>query len=71
MNFPWGALCVNIVGSVATGLLARWLALRGEGGQMLRLFLPRKSPHAPLIVNDIEGCIEEVAGTRREKTQIE
>ena len=39
VNFPWGTLCVNIIGSIAMGLLAGWFAFRGEGGQMLRLFL--------------------------------
>jgi fluoride exporter len=39
VNFPWGTLSVNITGSLAMGLLAGWLAFRGEGGQLLRLFL--------------------------------
>lgn len=39
MNFPWGTLLVNIVGSLAMGLLAGWFTFRGEGGQLLRLFL--------------------------------
>jgi CrcB protein len=30
---------VNIVGSLAMGLVAGWFAFRGEGGQMIRLFL--------------------------------
>jgi hypothetical protein len=39
VDFAWGTLIVNIVGSFAMGLLAGWFALRGEGEQMLRLFL--------------------------------
>ena len=38
VNFPSGTLAVNIVGSLAMGLLAGWFALRGDGHQ-LRLFL--------------------------------
>ena len=34
-----GTLGVNIVGSLAMGLLAGWFAFRGDGGQTLRLFL--------------------------------
>ena len=39
VNFPWGTLSVNIVGSLAMGLLAGWFAFRGESDQLLRLFL--------------------------------
>jgi CrcB protein len=39
IHFPWGTLFVNIFGSLAMGLLAGWFALRGEGGQLPRLFL--------------------------------
>ena len=38
-TFPWGTLLVNIVGSLAMGLLAGWSASRSEGGQLIRLFL--------------------------------
>lgn len=39
--FPWGTLTVNVVGSLAMGLVVGWLAARvGEGwSQPLRLFL--------------------------------
>jgi len=38
--FPFGTLAVNIVGGLAMGLLAGWLALKYQGGgQGLRLFL--------------------------------
>jgi CrcB protein len=37
--FPWSALVVNVTGCLAMGLLAGWLAFRGESGQTLRLFL--------------------------------
>jgi CrcB protein len=39
LNFPYGTLLVNIFGSLAMGWIAGWFAFRGEGGQMLRLFL--------------------------------
>ncbi len=38
-NFPYGTLFVNITGSLLMGLIAGWFAFRGEGGQLLRLFL--------------------------------
>jgi CrcB protein len=38
VNFPYGTLFVNIIGSLAMGLMAGWFAFRGEGGP-LRLFL--------------------------------
>lgn len=39
--FPWGTLTVNVVGSLAMGLIAGWLASRADAGwsQPLRLFL--------------------------------
>lgn len=39
--FPWGTLTVNIVGSLAMGLLAAWFAFRADAGltQHARLFL--------------------------------
>lgn len=40
LNFPWGTLAVNILGSLVMGLLAGWLALKYEGGgQNIRVFL--------------------------------
>ena len=39
VNFGWGTLFVNIVGSFAMGLLAGWFAFRSEGQELLRLFL--------------------------------
>lgn len=39
VHFPWGTLFVNIIGSLAMGLVAGWFTFRGEGGQLLRLFL--------------------------------
>jgi len=39
-GFPWSTLFVNIIGSLAMGLLAGWLARRaGLGSTELRLFL--------------------------------
>jgi CrcB protein len=39
VNFPWGTLTVNIVGSLAMGLLAGYFAFKGEAAQAWRLFL--------------------------------
>jgi fluoride exporter len=39
VNFPYGTILVNIAGSFAMGLIAGWFALRGQGGQMMSLFL--------------------------------
>ncbi len=39
VNYPWGTMFINIVGSLAMGLVAGWFALRGHGGQLPRLFL--------------------------------
>src|SRR5256885_14828467 len=38
-DFPYGTIFVNIIGSLAIGLIAGWFALHGSGGQMLSLFL--------------------------------
>jgi CrcB protein len=35
----WATLAVNIVGSLAMGVLAGWLARHGESGEPLRLFI--------------------------------
>jgi CrcB protein len=37
--FPYGTLTVNIVGSLAMGVLAAWFAFRGDASQHWRLFL--------------------------------
>lgn len=37
--FPWGTLTVNIVGSLAMGLLVGWLARFGTQGEATRLLL--------------------------------
>lgn len=38
-GLPFGTWSVNIIGSLAMGLLAGWLAQRSDGGQELRLLL--------------------------------
>ncbi len=37
--FPFATLSVNLIGSLAMGLLAGWLARHGEGGESWRLLL--------------------------------
>ena len=37
--FPYATLSVNLLGSLAMGLLAGWLARHGEGGEQWRLLL--------------------------------
>ncbi|MGI9407469.1 MAG: fluoride efflux transporter CrcB [Hyphomicrobiaceae bacterium] len=39
IDFPWGTLIVNVVGSLAMGLLIGWFALRLTGSESLRVFL--------------------------------
>lgn len=38
-GFPWGTMAVNVVGSLAMGLLIAWLARRSAGDLDLRLLL--------------------------------
>lgn len=37
--FPWATLTCNVLGSLAMGLLAGWLARHGTGGETWRLLL--------------------------------
>lgn len=37
--FPWATLTANVLGSVAMGVLAGWLARHGTGGEHWRLLL--------------------------------
>lgn len=38
-EFPWGTFAVNLLGSLAMGLIAEYFALRGDASQAWRLFL--------------------------------
>ena len=38
-GFPWGTFIINITGSTVMGLIAGYLAFKGDAGQPLRLFL--------------------------------
>ena len=38
-QFPWATLGVNVLGSLAMGLLVSWLARQGGGGENWRLLL--------------------------------
>lgn len=38
-GFPWWTLSINIMGSLAMGLLIGWLARGSDGGDMARLFV--------------------------------
>jgi CrcB protein len=37
--YPWGTLAANLLGGLAMGLLAGWLARSATGGEQLRLLL--------------------------------
>ena len=39
VNFGWGTMFVNILGSFVMGLVAGWFALKADSGELLRLFL--------------------------------
>src|ERR1700749_4996918 len=39
VEFPWGTFIINITGSIVMGLIAGYLAFRGEATQAWRLFL--------------------------------
>jgi CrcB protein len=39
MNFPFGTFIINITGSIVMGLIAGYLAFKGEASQPWRLFL--------------------------------
>lgn len=36
--WPWGTFAANLIGGLLMGLLAGWLAYRGQGGEGVRLF---------------------------------
>jgi CrcB protein len=39
VGWPWGTLAANLFGGLVMGLLAGWLAMRGQAGEPIRLFL--------------------------------
>ena len=39
IDFPWGTFIINITGSTVMGLIAGYLAFKGEASQTWRLFL--------------------------------
>jgi CrcB protein len=39
VSFPWGTFIINITGSIVMGLIAGYLAFRGEAAQPWRLFV--------------------------------
>ena len=40
-GFPWGTFIINVTGSTVMGLIAGYLAFRGDASQHWRLFLIR------------------------------
>jgi CrcB protein len=39
VSFPWGTFIINITGSIVMGLIAGYLAFKGEASQPWRLFV--------------------------------
>ncbi len=39
MAFPWATLAVNVIGSMAMGVLVGWLARHGQAGEQFRLLI--------------------------------
>lgn len=39
VDFPWGILAINVLGSLLMGVLVEWMALRGAVSSELRAFL--------------------------------
>jgi CrcB protein len=39
LNFPYGTLIINVTGSIVMGLIAGYLAFKGEASQPWRLFI--------------------------------